>query len=467
MFRKGFSNQENEIIATDLIVEGKLPKWLNGNLYRNGPGKFDYPDTKLIHWFDGPAMVSQFSFANGGMTYQNKFVRTDIYQDSARLGKMSAIEFGTDPRSMITRLGDLFKGALPISDNVNVNFLKIQDKLLAITGGAAHYQLDSRTIDTIGAHSFADPEPLDMTGQTPHPSLDHNTGDIYNIGFNFIKNQYIFFKIPKGTNERHLIKRMSVPKLSDIHSFSTTENFIIFIEEPWFLNKAKMLRGKSYLESLEWQPKTGTNFIIVDKHSGEVQRVHYDEAIHFGHTANAFEKKDKIIIDMPYFNRSNINDMRVEAILTKGQVLDGYQSFSRFTIDREHESVSRETLSEHFIELETINYKHCNEQDYQFVYGPSQGKEARFFDRLLKIDIVAKTEKIWQEENCFPGEMVFIPAPDYKTEDDGVLLSVILDGVAGTSFMLVLDGQSFTELARIRLPQHIPFGFHGQFYASA
>ncbi len=48
-------------------------------------------------------------------------------------------------------------------------------------------------------------------------------------------------------------------------------------------------------------------------------------------------------------------------------------------------------------------------------------------------------------------------------EDDGVLLSVVLDADAGTSFLLVLDARDLSELARAEAPHHIPFGFHGQF----
>jgi carotenoid cleavage dioxygenase-like enzyme len=45
-----------------------------------------------------------------------------------------------------------------------------------------------------------------------------------------------------------------------------------------------------------------------------------------------------------------------------------------------------------------------------------------------------------------------------------VILSVVLDSAAGTSYHLALDAQSFTEIARAEVPRHIPFGFHGQFF---
>ena len=53
--------------------------------------------------------------------------------------------------------------------------------------------------------------------------------------------------------------------------------------------------------------------------------------------------------------------------------------------------------------------------------------------------------------------------PEAEHEDDGVLLSVVLDAGAGTSFLLVLDAADLSELARAEVPHHIPFGFHGQF----
>jgi carotenoid cleavage dioxygenase-like enzyme len=45
-----------------------------------------------------------------------------------------------------------------------------------------------------------------------------------------------------------------------------------------------------------------------------------------------------------------------------------------------------------------------------------------------------------------------------------VLLSVVLDAAARTSFLLVLDAADLGELARARVPHHVPFGFHGQYF---
>jgi beta,beta-carotene 9',10'-dioxygenase len=79
------------------------------------------------------------------------------------------------------------------------------------------------------------------------------------------------------------------------------------------------------------------------------------------------------------------------------------------------------------------------------------------------VDVERRTSQHWQEEGTFPGEPVFVASPEAQDEDDGVVLSVVLDGRRGTSFLLVLDAHTLEELARASVPHHIPFGFHGSF----
>jgi carotenoid cleavage dioxygenase-like enzyme len=63
-----------------------------------------------------------------------------------------------------------------------------------------------------------------------------------------------------------------------------------------------------------------------------------------------------------------------------------------------------------------------------------------------------------------PENQVFVPRPDAKREDEGVILSVVLDPNSGQSFLLILDSKPFKEIARALVPHHIPFGIHGQYY---
>jgi carotenoid cleavage dioxygenase-like enzyme len=83
---------------------------------------------------------------------------------------------------------------------------------------------------------------------------------------------------------------------------------------------------------------------------------------------------------------------------------------------------------------------------------------------LVKVDIRERRSKVWFENDCYPGEPVFVPRPDGIVEDDGIILSVVLDSKKGNSFLLILDAKSFEEIVRAEAPHHIPFGFHGEYF---
>ena len=74
----------------------------------------------------------------------------------------------------------------------------------------------------------------------------------------------------------------------------------------------------------------------------------------------------------------------------------------------------------------------------------------------------------WKQEGHYPGEPVFVARPDARAEqeDEGILMTVVLDAAANNSYLLLLDARDLSEIARARVPQHIPFGFHGAYVPS-
>ena len=98
------------------------------------------------------------------------------------------------------------------------------------------------------------------------------------------------------------------------------------------------------------------------------------------------------------------------------------------------------------------------------MYATSTTPEADWFDELVKADVTTGESHRWSEPGCYPGEPVFIDRPGGSAEDDGVVMSVVLDAQAERSFLLILDAQTFEEVARAEAPHGIPFGFHGQYF---
>ena len=116
--------------------------------------------------------------------------------------------------------------------------------------------------------------------------------------------------------------------------------------------------------------------------------------------------------------------------------------------------------SEHAIELPRIDDRRVG-QRYRVIYGVGAGDG--MFDRLLKFDLAAGSVAEWSQPGRHPGEPIFVARPGGTEEDDGVVLSVVLEPERGASSLVVLDAASFTEIARARVPQHIPLGFHGAY----
>src|SRR5581483_7120804 len=55
-------------------IEGKVPKDLNGTLYRVAPGQKEIFGVRLQHLFDGDAFVSRYSFREGKVSLRARFV---------------------------------------------------------------------------------------------------------------------------------------------------------------------------------------------------------------------------------------------------------------------------------------------------------------------------------------------------------------------------------------------------------
>ena len=77
-----------------------------------------------------------------------------------------------------------------------------------------------------------------------------------------------------------------------------------------------------------------------------------------------------------------------------------------------------------------------------------------------------KTRKTWCEKNVYPSEPIFVPDPNGKNEDDGVVLSAIVWSTKEAQVgLLILDGATLTEIARVTFdtPGPVPKCLHGWF----
>ncbi|MBK9489400.1 MAG: carotenoid oxygenase family protein [Haliscomenobacter sp.] len=53
---------------------------------------------------------------------------------------------------------------------------------------------------------------------------------------------------------------------------------------------------------------------------------------------------------------------------------------------------------------------------------------------MVKINSKTGDSFYWHEEGCYPGEPFFQPSPQSKNDEDGILISIVLDAEKQHSF---------------------------------
>ncbi|MCS4198440.1 carotenoid oxygenase family protein [Salinibacter ruber] len=481
-YHLGFESLNREIEASNLPVSGDLPGWLSGTLIRNGPGQFEIAGQSYNHWFDGLAMLHAFKIGEGKVSYRNRFLQSKSRTEALKEGQIARPEFATDPcMSIFERVMSLFRSEPPKpTDNASINVARLDGAYVALTATPLPVAFDPETLETAGVVDYEDDIGADMS--TAHPHIDPASGDTLTQMLSFGKqSHYILGRIEPDSRSREPVAKLEVGKPSYMHSFGMTERYVILSEWPYVINPLDLLvKGKPFIENFEWDSGRDVRFRVLRKSDGQEVRTLRAEPGFAFHHVNAFERDGEVICDVVgYEDASIIEDYFLDNLRNDSPVsgtghLHRYQiplGESEVTGDGFHSGETtagraiRHRLSDERIELPRIHEGEARAQSYKYVYGIGEKEVGSFADQLVKIDVETGSSQTWDENETYPGEPVFVPDPDGSDEDDGVVLSVVLDPEAKRSFLLVLDAKSFTERARAEVPHPIPFGFHGQFFS--
>jgi carotenoid cleavage dioxygenase-like enzyme len=464
-YRLGFTTLDQEATIDRLPVRGSLPDWLAGTLVRNGPAMFDHAGRSFRHWFDGQAMLHRFGFADGGVSYANRLLDTPSSRALREKGRIGYGEFATDPcASLFGRFFTRF--VRKPSPNASVNVTRFDGRSVALTEVPLAVEFDPATLDTLGVSGYDD----ELTGAltTAHPHIDPGSGDLINYVLRFGRvSQYQVYRQAAESARRTLIGSVAAERPGYLHSFAVTARHAVLMIFPLVVNPLSfLLHGRPFIENYRWRPELDTRIVVMDLADGTIRGEYAAPACFGFHHINAFDDGDDLVLDLCAFPDASVVEALYLSRLRSGTSVPVALP-TRYRVGLDTATVEVTALSEEPLELPRINYRAHNGRAYRCAYGVGAADRAggNFLDQLCKLDVSSGEVGIWREEGCYPGEPVFVPSPSPTGEDDGVVLSVVLDAAAGRSMLLVLDATSFTELARAEVPHAIPFGFHGQFSA--
>ena len=130
-----------------------------------------------------------------------------------------------------------------------------------------------------------------------------------------------------------------------------------------------------------------------------------------------------------------------------------------------------ETGVEHKVEMPRINDLYHGQQ-YCFFWAIGQAiDDDSTVMRVIKVnrcdgsagDGTASAQSWWRVAH-YPTEPIFVPDPQGLAEDDGVIVTSVLDGERQQTYLLVLNATDMSTLATAYTPVISPYDVHGQFF---
>jgi len=471
--RLGFESlgEGDEATNVELDVKGSLPDWLDGVLVRNGPGAYETDGASVNHWFDGMAMLHRFEIdgTDDEVRYTSRFLRTDAHK-SFRDGEVALSEFATDPcEGLFGRFFSYFAAPDP-TDNANVNVVrtnKDDPTYLALTETPMPVEFDADTLETLGK-----PEEygLDELGHvtTAHPHTDPETGVYVNYVTRFGRKST--YRVFEGTgDEKKVVAEREVKKPAYMHSFANTRRYTVLVEFPFVVDPLSIrFSNDTIAESYVWKPERGTRFTVLDRRRGEVVSEPVAEPFFAFHHVNAYAVgDDEIVMDIcAYEDASVVDEFYLDEIRHEPPLDLPGAELRRYSLSLADGTVESETLYDGHIELPRVRDE-LDGKKHRYVYGV--GNETNppcdMPNALVKFD-TEDGEATVRDGDGYPSEPVFVPEPDGESEDEGVVLTVVLEPDEGSSSLLVLDAEDMSEVVRVDVGRPVPFGFHGDFWGS-
>jgi len=333
--------------------------------------------------------------------------------------------------------------------------------------------------------------------------------------------------LKKGeTYHKKYFYEFKTDKFSYVHSFSLTRKYLIFIEYPIYWNIEDIINSVDILKSLKWIENITTKVHIIDLSNTESKIITLETKPFFSlHHINAFDFLDgengenNIFLELITYENSSILDyFYMNNLLNlnnnKNKIPGGNYSKLIINLNKQKDKQNIELITEIFIkeliEMPSVNpiFKGL---PYKYFYSITDT------GKIIKVNIITGEILDWSNDYDIPTEPIFIPynssyknsnrfdfdfefnfdniskskgdltfckdricnnnnyncIPDYIwnindmnfdfEEDNGIIVSVVLDVNKEKSYLLFLDAKTMKELAKAYISTHIPYTCHGFF----
>lgn len=335
-----------------------------------------------------------------------------------------------------------------------------------------------------------------------HAQYDHENGDVLNYNLDFGKTAtYRMFRTSCTNGETAILATISGASLKPayIHSIFLSGEFVILAIWSSHITTqgVSILWERNLLDAMAFDPKSKVKWLVVDRKHGRGHVATFESPAAFSfHSVNAWQEHYadgstdvNIVCDVIQFpNMDILHKVYYENLVSDGPGAAKWSgealrktsvpSLCRYRLSSIPTQASKKVKSPAAVEilfevksplvgeLPTINPLYSTRR-HRYVYSLVDRGFSSFVDGICKFDTDTKNVTYWMTPKHTPGEAIFVPDPARKNiEDGGFLLSVILDGSTGTSYLLCLNAENMQEAGRAEVGIAVGLGFHGCHAAS-
>lgn len=445
-----------EVTAIDLeVIEGAIPTDIDGVYLRNTENQLHQPLGRY-HPFDGDGMIHQIDFRNGTASYRNRFVRTRCFQAEQEAG--GSLWGGLADRAGTSlRAGFGAHGSLKDSSSTDI-IVHAGKAISTFYQCGEGYVLDPETLEQ---HGMAPWVPID--GISAHPKVDDRTGEL--MFFNYSKNApFMHYGVVDrdGKLTHYIPVPLPGPRLP--HDMTFSENWSIVNDLPVFWDAELLKRDIHAARLHEGVP---ARFALIPRHGGPDEIRWFEaEPTYVLHFLNAYEEGDEVVMD-GYFQEDPTPAPLENA--------DGYGHLTAYVDEHSFRpklhrwrfnladgTTREERLDDRILEFGMINQRVAGRK-HRYIYSTTSKPGWFLFNGFVKHDL--DTGESWElmlEDGRYASEAPFAPRAGAVDEDDGYLVSFIIDENRGTSECVLIDCKRFEDgpVCRIALPHKICSGTH-------
>ncbi|KAF7001428.1 hypothetical protein CFC21_017102 [Triticum aestivum] len=446
-------------------------------------------------WVEGEGMLHAVYFTKSNnntwsIKYTNRYVQSDTFRVEKGLKKPCFLPATDgDPLAMLIagtlntlRFGKAFKNMS------NTSVFEHAGRVFSAAENDNPHEIDLYSLGTLGSWNVDGGWKMPFTA---HPKVIPGTGELVIFGFN-VDAPFLTVGVVSADGKKLQQKvALELDRCTYCHEIGVTTMYNIILDAPLTINKERMLKGAPLIEF----EKDSYARIGVMPRYGDANSItwFYVQSFCTIHLVNCFEEDDEVVVRGFHVPGSIILGPRINS--NQGLTEECFSRLYEWRLNLKTRTAIGKYLTgkEVALEFPVINDKYVG-LPHKYAYAQVADSPANLaggpgivrpkFGGFSKICLDEKEDATTKnkgredlikvkyhhlDRNQFCSGATFVPKVNGTNEDDGWIVSFVHDEGTNKSKVHIINAQTFEyePIAKITLPQRVPYGFHGAFISKS